>query len=128
MTMTSLAFEELSKQNPEIGWIHAYPGFVVTSIFRGLPAPLRVLSSVAVPALRCLSVPIEECGSGFAWLSTDEKFKRGLWLVNWKGETMDTRAEGVKSWINTGVEWWGEEKRRRVWAHTEDVFRGVKPV
>ena len=33
-TMTSLAFEHLSKDHPEIAFTHVYPGYVATNIFQ----------------------------------------------------------------------------------------------
>lgn len=127
VTMTSLAFQELSIRNPDIGWIHASPGVVVTSLTRGLPTALRIASDVASTVLKCFTVPIEDSGHGFTWLSTNEGFRTGLWLVNWKGENMDSRVpEGRSRMMNTGVEWWGDEKRKNVWDHTQAVFGGVK--
>lgn len=127
VTMTSLAFEELSLQNPEIGWIHASPGVVVTSLMRGLPTPLRIASDVASTLLKCFTVPIADSGHGFTWLSTSEGFRKGLWLVDWKGENMDSRVpEGRRRMTNTGVEWWSDDKRKSVWDHTQAVFGGIK--
>lgn len=124
VTMTTLAFEELSLRNPEIGWIHASPGIVATSLARGLPAPLRIATNVATTLLKCLTVPIDDSGHGFTWLSTSEGFQKGLWLVDWKGDSMDGRTElGQKK---TGMEWWGDEKRKSVWDHTQAVFAGIK--
>lgn len=126
VTMTSLAFEHLASEHPDIGWIHAYPSVVVTGLARGLPAPLRIAFTVMTPLVKLFAVPIGDCGHGFAWLGTDEKFRRGLWLVDWKGDSMDSRKPEGKRMINSGVEWWGEAKRKGVWEHTQEVFRSVK--
>lgn len=126
VTMTSLAFEELALRHPDIGWIHAYPGIVVTGMLRGLPAPLRVLGAIATPVLKCFSVPIEDSGHGFAWLSTNEGFRKGLRLVDWKGETLDSRTNEGKRFMNPSAQWWGDEKRKSVWEHTQTVFDSVK--
>lgn len=124
VTMTTLAFEELSLRNPEIGWIHASPGIVVTSLARGLPAPLRIATNVATTLLKCFTVPIDDSGHGFTWLSTNEGFRKGLWLVDWKGDSMDGRGEPGQK--RTGTEWWGDEKRKSVWDHTQEVFASIK--
>ncbi|KAH0612187.1 uncharacterized protein H6S33_010239 [Morchella sextelata] len=125
VTMTSLAFEHLSNQNPGIGFIHAFPGFVMTGIGRELPTPLRVLTTVATPLMKCFSVPIDDCGQGFTWLGTDEKFRKGLWLVDWKGESTDTRT-GSKGWMSRSGDWFSEEKMSAVWEHTMGAFRSAK--
>lgn len=119
VTMMSFAFEELSVRNPEIGWIHASPGVVATSLTRGLPTAMRIASSVAVTALKCFTVPIADSGHGFTWLSTNEGFRAGLFLVNWKGENMDCRVPG-------GRGWYSDERKKSVWDHTQTVFGGVK--
>lgn len=126
VTMTSLAFEELSIRNPDIGWIHASPGVVVTGLTRGLPTAIRIVSDIASAALKCFTVPIADSGHGFTWLSTSEGFRTGLWLVDWKGDNMDSRVPEGKKWSNTGVEWWGDDKRKSVWDHTQAMFGGVK--
>lgn len=125
VTMTSLAFEELSIRHPEIGWVHAFPGLVMTGLFRGLPTPLRAVATVATPVLKCMAVPLADSGQGFTWLGTSEGFRKGLRLVDWKGESLDAR-NGGGSWWSGKVEWWGVEKRRAVWEHLESVFSGVK--
>ncbi|CUS15371.1 unnamed protein product [Tuber aestivum] len=127
ITMTSLTFEHLSRQYPNIGWIHATPGFVVTGQARGLPAPLRILMRVTEPLLKCISTPIGDSGQGFFYLSTQEKFAKGLWLVNWKGESADGRiAEGGNRQASGGAQWWGDDKVEAVWRHTEGVMASVK--
>lgn len=125
VTMMSLAFEELSIRNPEIGWIHASPGVVMTGLTRGLPTPIRIATNVASMALKCFTVPIADSGHGFTWLSTSEGFRTGLWLVNWKGENMDSRVPEGRSWYSKS-DWWSDEKRKNVWDHTQTVFGGVK--
>jgi len=129
IAMTSLTFEHLSKQYPNIGWIHATPGMVVTSQARSLPAPLKMLLKVSEPLLKCISTPIGDSGQGFFYLSTQEKFAKGLWLVDWKGDIVDSRIVEKKGWWgsnNSGPQWWGEDKVEAVWRHTEEVMASVK--
>jgi len=127
VTMTSLTFEHLSRQYPNIGWIHATPGFVITGLTRGLPAPLRILSKITEPLLKFASTPIGDSGQGFFYLSTQEKFAKGLWLVDWKGESVDSRVEeGKNRWAKSGAQWWGDSKVEAVWRHTEEVMASVK--
>jgi len=127
ITMTSLAFEHLSKQYPNIGWIHATPGFVVTGQGRTLPAPLRILLKVTEPLQKCISTPIGDSGQGFFYLSSQEKFAKGLWLVDWKGESVGSRIVEKKGWwAKSGVQWWGDDKVEAVWRHTEEVMASVK--
>ncbi|RPB02653.1 NAD(P)-binding protein [Choiromyces venosus 120613-1] len=129
VTMTSLTFEHLSRQYPNIGWIHATPGFVVTGYSRGLPAPLRILLKVTEPLQKCISTPIGDSGQGFFYLSTQEKYAKGLWLVDWKGGSADSRTEKEKNgWFssNGAAQWWGDDKVEAVWKHTEEVMASVE--
>ncbi|PWW76728.1 hypothetical protein C7212DRAFT_357714 [Tuber magnatum] len=127
ITMTSLAFEHLSRQYPNIGWIHATPGVVATGQARGLPAPLRIVLKVTEPLLKCISTPIGDSGQGFFYLSTQEKFAKGLWLVDWKGESADSQiAEGRNRRTNRGTQWCGDDKVEAVWRYTEGVIASVK--
>jgi len=127
ITMTSLSFEHLSKQYPNIGWVHATPGFVVTGQGRRLPAPLRILLKVTEPLQKCISTPISDSGQGFFYLSTQEKFGKGLWLVDWKGDSVDNRIVEKKGWwAKKGDQWWGDDKMEAVWRHTEEVMASVK--
>jgi NAD(P)-dependent dehydrogenase (short-subunit alcohol dehydrogenase family) len=115
----SLSFEHLAKVHPEIGWIHASPGAVMTGLFREMPLWARIL----MPVFGLVSTSIEDCGQGFLRLATDEKYKTGLALVDWKGGEKDSRHVR-RSWIGKAG-WWKEELPEQVWAHTEGVFRSV---
>ncbi|KAL7271081.1 hypothetical protein RUND412_006185 [Rhizina undulata] len=117
VAFNSLAFETLAQQYPDISFIHDYPSVVLTSLTRGLPLPARVLSYGLRPALKLFSVPLEDCGQGHLRLATADEFRRGFWLVDWKGKSMDTREKGG---------WWSEEARGRVWEHTMEVMERIK--
>lgn len=90
---------------------------------------MRILLKVSEPLLKCISTPIGDSGQGFFYLSTQEKFAKGLWLVDWKGEVVDSRIVEKKGWWgnnNSGPQWWGDDKVEAVWRHTEEVMASVK--
>ncbi|KAA8896879.1 hypothetical protein FN846DRAFT_266746 [Sphaerosporella brunnea] len=115
----SLSFEHLAKVHPAIGFIHALPGAVVTGLFRELPLWARLF----VPLFSVVSTPLEDCGQGMLRLATDQKFKTGLALVDWKGDDKDTR-HGKRSWLGKAG-WWKDGLPEKVWTHTEEVFQRV---
>ena len=97
----------------------------MTGLLRELPAPVRAVAWLATPLLKFVAVPIEESGQGFAYLSTDEKFGKGFWNVNWKGEDVDSRTASGGICGKKAV-WDGDENREAVWKHTEEMFGGIK--
>ncbi|KAF8542633.1 hypothetical protein BDD12DRAFT_336969 [Trichophaea hybrida] len=59
--MTSLAFEYLAEEYPDIGWVHAFPGMVMTGLFRDMPGYVKVFT----PLLGLVSTNLEDSGEGF---------------------------------------------------------------
>jgi hypothetical protein len=51
----------------------------------------------------------------------DDRFKKGLQLVDWRGRDKDTRGGG--SWRS--AKWYKEGLEEVVWKHTEETFREV---
>jgi NAD(P)-dependent dehydrogenase (short-subunit alcohol dehydrogenase family) len=115
----SLAFEHLATVHPEIGWLHVNPGAVKTGLLRDMPLWVRALT----PVFSVITTSAEDCGQGMLRLSTDEKYKTGLALVDWKGDGKDSR-HGKKSWLGKGG-WWKEGLPEKVWTHTEEVYQRV---
>lgn len=110
--MTTLAFEHLAAENPGMGWIHASPGVVNTGITRDLPWWARTV----IPLFGFLATGIEECGQGFLRIVTGSEYRRGLWLVDWKGKDLDNRQVSA---------WWKEGLAKEVWEGTWEVWERV---
>ncbi|KAI5852127.1 hypothetical protein BZA05DRAFT_425472 [Tricharina praecox] len=119
---TTAAFEHLAELHPEVAWIHADPGAVMTGLLREFPLWARVAAKVATP----FSTSHEDSGQGFLRLATGEGFEKGLKLVDWTGADRDSRRQktGFK-WLGGGVGWWSEGLGKQVWSHTLEVYEKV---
>jgi hypothetical protein len=81
--MTTLAFEELSKQYPTVGFIHSFPGAVNTEIlpkalktvpgFWHYPAQLLRITIVG-PMLRIFCMSAQEAGERTLFLATSARY------------------------------------------------------
>ncbi|KAI5794998.1 hypothetical protein EDC01DRAFT_615306 [Geopyxis carbonaria] len=125
--MNSAALAHLAEVHPEVGWLHVFPGFVAaTGYMRETPWWGRAMMGVAGVA----ATAPEDAGEGLAWLGTDEKWKTGLGLVDWRGGDRDTRTGQTAWWgrVTGAGGWWREGLGRVVWegvaAKTEEVLRG----
>jgi NAD(P)-dependent dehydrogenase (short-subunit alcohol dehydrogenase family) len=118
--LNSLAMEYLSQQNPEVGWMHASPGMVMTGLMRDMPAYIRVFN----PVMSLLSTSLEDSGQGFLRLSTDMQYAKGLALVDWKGKVQDTR-HGRSGMLGGAAGWWKEGLGETVWRHTGELYERV---
>ncbi|CZT05436.1 uncharacterized protein RCO7_08500 [Rhynchosporium graminicola] len=81
-TQTTLAFEELAKTNPEITFIHKYPGFVNSGVIDRLLAsaaglyaiPAYVARWTMVPIANLFSMTVDEAGERVLFLATSSRF------------------------------------------------------
>ncbi|XMA12230.1 hypothetical protein WAI453_005021 [Rhynchosporium graminicola] len=81
-TQTTLAFEELAKTNPEITFIHKYPGFVNSGVIDRLLAsaaglyaiPAYVARWTMVPIANLFSMTLDEAGERVLFLATSSRF------------------------------------------------------
>jgi len=124
ITMNSLAFEHLAKNDKAITFLHAAPGLVKTEIFSGLPVPVStgVLRRVVLVLIQrllwllqlVLGVSPEESGERQAFNLTSDRYGPGAWRISQLseealgGEVMEQYRERA-----------GPE---RVWEHTMCVF------
>lgn len=120
-SFNSFMMETLSQKYPNVGFLHVYPSIVMTGLDRELP---RWIKLVTTPFATLASVNIDDSGEGFVYLATDDKWKTGLALVDWKGADRDTRRV-KKCEISGGGSWWDEKLGERVWTHTEQVFERI---
>ncbi|KAA8573162.1 hypothetical protein EYC84_003673 [Monilinia fructicola] len=81
-TQTTLAFEELAKSNPQISFIHKYPGFVNTGVVgrfmssaKGIYAiPATFFRWVVLPILNLFATSVEEAGERGLFLATSARY------------------------------------------------------
>jgi NAD(P)-dependent dehydrogenase (short-subunit alcohol dehydrogenase family) len=81
-TMSTLALEELAKTNPEVSFIHQYPGIVNSELLDkflgGTPGLLGYLTTflswTIVPILKLFTKSVEESGERHAFSATSERY------------------------------------------------------
>ena len=122
--MTSLAFEYLAATEPQITFLHSYPGWVRTDVFSHLAAGessgmvwrvmLAVIRSVVGVLMCMMGMSVEESGERQAFLLTTQSFGTGAWRVGAECEVV--AKEGVLAGYREGG--WPE----KVWDHTLRVF------
>jgi hypothetical protein len=125
-TLTTLAMDELSKENPKVTFIHKYPGIVKTGLlgkmfedWKGAWKILGVLAQhVLLPVMGLFQVSAEEAGERGLYIATTEKYNGGgFYRFDWNDENAKAvpqldkyRAEGMP---------------KKVWEHTVGVFDRV---
>jgi hypothetical protein len=125
-TLTTLAMDELSKENPKVTFVHKYPGIVKTGLlgkmfedWKGAWKILGVLAQhVLLPVMGLFQVSAEEAGERGLYIATTEKYNGGgFYRLDWNDENAKAvpqldkyRAEGMP---------------KKVWEHTVGVFDRV---
>ncbi|KAH7329940.1 hypothetical protein BKA65DRAFT_508063, partial [Rhexocercosporidium sp. MPI-PUGE-AT-0058] len=127
ITMTSLAFDHLSKNDTKIAFIHSFPGLVRTSIFAKHTAPegSGLMWRIALAAQQILFAFLmmtigtspAESGEMQAFILTADKFGPGVNLVSEKCEE-STAPAALARYRDDG---WAE----RIWEHTTGIFDKV---
>jgi len=107
---TDLALDSLARENPQITFIHAAPGFVATAWGTELNPVLRSM----VRVFQVFGKSPATCAGliGPSLYSAD--FKGGFQLVSENGQRAKVTSKH-------------EEAREFVWAHTKEVFARVTP-
>ena len=136
VTMGTMTMEKFANENPDVTFIHSWPGLVSTGNLRRSTGPNSILSwvfwLVADPILFIFGFSPEECGQRYLFLSSSAAFgSRGVpWTgkpgVNTKGE----RAAGLFLVNNkcdctpnaNVIPLLREEAQGRIWDHTQEVF------
>ncbi|KAL2067968.1 hypothetical protein VTL71DRAFT_16066 [Oculimacula yallundae] len=114
-TQTTLALEELAKTNPEITFIHKYPGFVNSGVIDRLLAsasglyalPATVARWCVVPVVNLFSTTIDEAGERVLFLATSERYpaskSREIAGVALPAGVNVAEASVVKNGVGNGV-------------------------
>ena len=101
----------MHKEFPSVSFIHAYPGFVNTSLANNSPFYIRIPLNVIS---KLFATPAHETGETMTFALTSPQYKKGWYLVNEKGD----KVEPLKSHT--------EEMREVIWNHTLDMLSLVK--
>ena len=81
-TQTSLAFEELAKSNPNITFIHKYPGFVATGVLDYLMTtakgfwiyPATLAKWILVPVVQLFATHVDIAGERGLFIATSARY------------------------------------------------------
>ena len=74
ITMTDFTFEEMAKKNPNVSFVHAYPGVVKTGFAKEANFAVRAASQLALIVLSRWSVGIEESGERHLFAATSTAY------------------------------------------------------
>ncbi|CDO75656.1 hypothetical protein BN946_scf184941.g9 [Trametes cinnabarina] len=109
-TYTDLMMQTFSEQNPDLSFIHIYPGIVRTPLLKTSHPVLRYLNPLTSALLYPVSVSPEDCAEYmlYALLHSGDGFHR---------KTSQGDDMGKTRWYGT------EEERKRVWEHTEEEIQ-----
>ncbi|KAL8999362.1 MAG: hypothetical protein Q9169_001788 [Polycauliona sp. 2 TL-2023] len=147
-TMTSLAFEHLALENPNVAFVHNYPGYVATGIMQsGFSWPIAALFKyILQPLLFFLAVPLPDCGDRQLFHATSNRYPPlsssssgveipselsiakgskgdvggGFYIV---GEDSESAASGTGKLM---ADLRGRGLPEKVWEHTVGVFERVR--
>jgi len=108
-TQTTLAFEELAKTNPNITWIHKYPGLVSTGLFEKLfgtakgiwAAPATLAKWVLVPILNLFSTSPDVVGERGLFVATSARYPPANPKSNVVGVALPAGVEVAESSVVT---------------------------
>lgn len=74
-SMTTLAFDKLSQEAPDVSWVHDWPGFVKSGLWDSMPGSLGVMVRRIIPILGFFFyMNPEECGQRQVFMSTSARF------------------------------------------------------
>ena len=108
-TQTSLIFEELAKTNPNITFIHKYPGFVATGVIdkmmgtaKGLYAiPAQIARWVLVPIIQLFAASPDVAGERGLFVATSARYPPAQPKTSDSGVALPNGVEVAKSSIIT---------------------------
>ena len=138
--MNDFACEHLAHENPEVAFVHMYPGFVKTNQINFadgffLKKALKVLAFLATP----FAVDVEESGERTLFNGTAECFGPGRSRGGWDKELAigsdETKGSGayILKWDGSVVGKQGVLKPMRekgmgekIWKHTLEMFERVE--
>lgn len=128
ITMTSLAMDHLSCSNPEISFLHVYPGPVRgTGITQGMGPWIHRIGRVAMAtAGRPWSVSLSESGKRHLYAATSEAYTPGHASVSASSSFFRLTSNGEPCSSNDalcGYEQNGTQEK--VWEATQAVFKRV---
>ncbi|KAH8882289.1 NAD(P)-binding protein [Thozetella sp. PMI_491] len=137
-TMLTLVLQRLATENPEISFVHAFPGFVATSnLTRGSSGIVGFLMRwILVPVATTLfAIKAEDAGARALFYATSDRYAVQGGSVSLAGGLERARATGGVFLANDKSESVGDERLlgdfktrkvdEKVWNHTQDIFDAI---
>lgn len=117
--MTTLAFEALQKQYPNVGFVHTFPGIVKTTLFTsGFSAPVAFgMKWIVMPLMTPFATPVEECGQRQLFHATSSRYAKGVYSLDWNGE-QPAAPKVLTEYRERGL-------ADIVWKHTTDWYQKI---
>ena len=136
-TLTSLAFEHLAKEHPDVSFVHMFPGMVKTPAFQRLNVFVSFLFTwILLPLLTPWCVPLQESGERTLFYLTSARYapKEGPAGVSRPEGVDSAKGDGAYLVGSKGDEGEGKpmaEYRQRglgmtVWKHMEELFAEIE--
>ena len=138
-TMTSLSFEHLAKEHPEISFVHMYPGFVKTAVFGRVSSPwIRfLLEWVLLPLVTPFSVSVEESGERTLFHLTSARYPPkegpagvprpdGVPVAQGEGSVYLLGKDGETGAGKPMAGYRERDMGTTIWAHTTDLFKEIQ--
>lgn len=138
-TMMTLSMEKFATENPRISFAHQFPGLVATPLFYRISSGLRgmVLRYFVAPVVGLFARDINEAGQRGLFTATSarysvddgvvplaagmqkaERTKGGVFLLNEHGDCINNEKV-LEDFRKRGV-------NKKIWAHTQEVFAGIR--
>lgn len=136
-TMNNFTLEHFAQTHPDTSFVHAYPSMVNTGVMRGLGSTINAVMKVAGVLLKPFMVNLGESGERHLFAATAPRFApkaksagvqdvakggddvkgSGSYQLNWDGESLpDSRGAATMRAEGAG---------KRIWTHTDEVFRKI---
>ncbi|EMC97677.1 hypothetical protein BAUCODRAFT_461110 [Baudoinia panamericana UAMH 10762] len=114
-TMQTLSWDYLAAQNPEMGFVHVYPGVVNTGLLGRSATGLLswFITWFVEPVVSLFILQPKDVGERMLYYGTTAEFGKGSWALDDKGVPQETAQ--LKEYRQTG---WAE----KVWEHTQKTF------
>ena len=129
ISMNSLALEHLARENPNVSFVHTYPGVVrQTSIMSNMGQPLTAIIRVVMFLATPFTTSVRTCAERQLYLSTVKDLspnaKRG-WSTNRPASYRITSSGDICSKNTLLSTYFGDGTLEKVWQFTEAIFERV---
>ncbi|KAL1889512.1 hypothetical protein Sste5346_008890 [Sporothrix stenoceras] len=138
-TMMTLSLEHMARENPQISFVHTFPGIVSTPLLGKTSSGVlgMVLRWAVVPLMALFAMTPAEAGKRGLFTATSACYGVDEGLVSLaEGATVAKKSEGGIFLVNQKGEYADNDKVLRglrerkvgdaVWEHTQDVFAAIK--